>query len=85
MKAARRQGVRAGAAVSARDRRRAVQPRHRGSLQQELRRRGVTTACEYLADEGLIGKASTAVHLTRRSNVTVEELAFFYSEPPDDE
>lgn len=47
--------------------------------------RGVTTACEYLADEELIGKASTAVHLTKRSNVTVEELAFFYSEPPDDE
>ena len=37
--------------------------------------RGVTTACEYLADEELIGKASTAVHLTKRSNVTVEELA----------
>ena len=45
---------------------------------------GVTTACEYLADEGLIGKASTAVQLTRRSNVTLEELAFFSSEPPDD-
>ena len=38
---------------------------------------GVTTACEYLADQGLIGKASTAVQLTKRSNVTVEELAFF--------
>ena len=46
---------------------------------------GVTTACEYLADEGLIGKASTAVLLTKRSNVTLEELAFFSSEPPDDE
>ena len=32
---------------------------------------GVTSACEYLADEGLIGKASTPVHLTRRSNVEV--------------
>jgi len=40
--------------------------------------RGVTSACEYLADEGLIGKASTAVQLTRRSNVEVQELAFFY-------
>lgn len=39
---------------------------------------GVTAACEYLADQGLIGKASTAVQLTRRSNVTVQELAFFY-------
>jgi hypothetical protein len=44
---------------------------------------GVTCACEYLADEGLIGKASTSVLLTKRSNVTLEELAFFHSEPPD--
>ena len=39
---------------------------------------GVTIACEYLADQGLIGKTSTAVQLTKRSNVTVPELAFFY-------
>jgi len=38
---------------------------------------GVTTACEYLADQGLIGKASTTVRLTKRSNVDVQELAFF--------
>jgi uncharacterized protein len=38
---------------------------------------GVTTACEYLADLGLIGKASTSVRLTKRSNVDVQELAFF--------
>ena len=38
---------------------------------------GVTAACEYLADLGLIGKASTAVQLTRRSNVPMQELAFF--------
>jgi len=44
---------------------------------------GVTYACEYLADEGLIGKASTSVLLTKRSSVTVEELAFFHSEPPE--
>jgi hypothetical protein len=42
----------------------------------------VITACEYLADLGLIGKASTPVLLTRRSNTTVEELAFFYTEAP---
>ena len=35
------------------------------------------TACEYLADQGLIGKASLPVHLTRRSNVEVQETAFF--------
>jgi predicted nucleotidyltransferase len=38
---------------------------------------GVTTACEYLADQGLIGKASTPVQLTRKSNIEVQELAFF--------
>ena len=46
---------------------------------------GVTTACEYLADRGLIGKASTPVQLTKKSNVHVQEIAFFYlGEPPDD-
>jgi predicted nucleotidyltransferase len=38
---------------------------------------GVTTACEYLADQGLIGKASIATRLTKRSHVDVQELAFF--------
>jgi hypothetical protein len=41
----------------------------------------VTTACEYLADRGLIGKASTPVRLTKKSNVAVQELAFFYLGP----
>lgn len=45
---------------------------------------GVTTTCEYLADQGLIGKASTPVQLTKRSNIEVQELAFFYvGGPPD--
>ncbi len=44
----------------------------------------VTTACEYLADRGLIGKASIPAHLTKKSNVEVQELAFFFTaEPPD--
>jgi hypothetical protein len=44
----------------------------------------VTTACEYLADQGLVGKAATPVLLTKKSNVRVQELAFFYlGEPPD--
>jgi predicted nucleotidyltransferase len=38
---------------------------------------GVTTACEYLADQGRIGKVGTPVHLTKKSNVEVQELAFF--------
>lgn len=45
---------------------------------------GVTSACEYLADRGLIGKASVPTHLTRRSNIDVQELAFFYIEEPPD-
>lgn len=45
---------------------------------------GVTTACEYLADQGLIGKASTPVRLTKKSNIEVQELAFFYLEEPTD-
>jgi predicted nucleotidyltransferase len=41
---------------------------------------GVTGACEYLSDQGLIGKAPLPVRLTKRSNIDVEELAFFYAE-----
>jgi hypothetical protein len=37
----------------------------------------VTAACEYLADQRLIGKASIATRLTKRSHVDVQELAFF--------
>jgi uncharacterized protein len=38
---------------------------------------GVTGACEYLADQHLIGKASLPVRLTKRSNIAVNEIAFF--------
>jgi predicted nucleotidyltransferase len=38
----------------------------------------VTTVCEYLADRGLLGKASVPVKLTRRSNTEVQEMAFFH-------
>jgi len=45
---------------------------------------GVTTACEYLADRGLIGKVSVTTRLTKKSSASVEELAFVYlSEAPD--
>jgi hypothetical protein len=44
---------------------------------------GVTTACEYLADQGLIGKASTPVRLTKKSIIDVQELAFFYTSARD--
>jgi len=38
---------------------------------------GVVTACEYLADQKLIGKAGVTVQLTKKSTAPVEELAFF--------
>ena len=45
---------------------------------------GVIIACEYLAEQGLIGKASTPVRLTKKSNVEIQELAFFHmGDPPD--
>lgn len=50
---------------------------------------GVTTACEYLADEKLIGKVSLPARLTKRSTTSVQELAFVYlddaSLPVDDD
>jgi predicted nucleotidyltransferase len=39
---------------------------------------GVTLACEYLADQRLIGKASATVPLTKKSNIQVQQLAFFH-------
>jgi predicted nucleotidyltransferase len=36
------------------------------------------TACEYLADRGLVGKVSLTARLTRKSNIDVQELAFVY-------
>ena len=43
--------------------------------------RGVVTACEYLADQDLIGKAAISARLTKRSTVDVQELAFFSIDP----
>ena len=52
----------------------------------------VTTACEYLADQGLIGKVSIRARLTKKSNVDVQELAFVsladparLASPPDED
>ena len=41
----------------------------------------VTIACEYLADRGLLGKVSSPTRLTKKSNIMVQELAFFYIGP----
>ena len=45
---------------------------------------GTTGVCEYLADLELIGKAQIPVRLTRRSNIDVNELAFFCGTKVDD-
>jgi hypothetical protein len=39
---------------------------------------GAIIVCEYLADRGILGKASAPARLTRTSNVVVQELAFYY-------
>jgi predicted nucleotidyltransferase len=50
-------------------------------IEHHLRRQGnvgdMTTACEYLARQSLIGKASIPARLTKRSTVQVQELAFY--------
>lgn len=54
-------------------------------FQRNLNIEGVTTACEYLADQGLVAKVSTPLQLTRKSNITVEELAFIHiGDSPDE-
>lgn len=45
---------------------------------------GVTPVCEYLADRGLIGKAHLPARLTTKSNISVEELAFFHTDKAPD-
>ncbi|HYT76967.1 MAG TPA: hypothetical protein VEL79_19590 [Vicinamibacterales bacterium] len=64
--------------------REAGDPRPVSEIEDHFRRNfnveGIAIACEYLADQGIIGKASTPVHLTKKSNVDVQELAFFSHE-----
>jgi uncharacterized protein len=46
---------------------------------------GVTTACEYLADQGVLVKASSPVRATKRSSSSLQELAFFLPEGRDEQ
>jgi hypothetical protein len=41
---------------------------------------GLTTACEYLSDQGHIAKASAPVRATKRSSTSLQELAFFLAD-----
>ena len=43
----------------------------------------ITTACEYLSDQGLIAKAASPVRATKRSSASLPELAFFLPDGPD--
>jgi predicted nucleotidyltransferase len=45
---------------------------------------GVTIACEYLSDQRLIGKASAPVRVTKKSSVSLQELAFFHISASDE-
>jgi hypothetical protein len=45
---------------------------------------GVTLACEYLSDHGYIRKVSAPKQLTKRSNVSVQEMAFVYMQESED-
>lgn len=45
---------------------------------------GVALACEYLSDRGLISKVSTPIQLTKRSNISVQEMAFVYAKEAED-
>jgi uncharacterized protein len=45
---------------------------------KQLHLEGVSGACEWLADRGVITKVSAPARLTRRSQVELEEMAFHY-------
>jgi hypothetical protein len=66
--------------------REAGEARSAGDLEFHFKRtcdvEGVTVACEYLADLGVVGKASLPVRLTKRSTLSVQELAFFHIQEP---
>jgi hypothetical protein len=44
----------------------------------------VSGACEYLADQGVIGRASVTSRLTKKSTADVQEIAFYALTPPPD-
>ncbi len=46
---------------------------------------GATIACEYLADQGVLVKASMPVRATKRSSTSLQELAFFLPDGIDGE
>jgi uncharacterized protein len=49
---------------------------------RQLNVEGIEIACEWLADQGLLGCISTPARLTSKSRATVEEAAYFVDRPP---
>ncbi len=45
----------------------------------------VSGTCEYLSDQGIIGRASVTTRLTKKSTADVQELAFYALVPPPDD
>jgi hypothetical protein len=45
----------------------------------------VSATCEYLADQGTLGRASVTTRLTKKSTADVQELAFYAFTPPPSE
>jgi hypothetical protein len=49
-----------------------------GWFHKQFHLHGVSGACEWLADRGVITKLSAPLRLTRRSQVQLEEMAFYH-------
>jgi hypothetical protein len=47
-------------------------------FQRNFNIEGIVSACEYLADRGVISAVSISSHLTKKSNIQVQELAFVH-------
>jgi uncharacterized protein len=62
--------------------REAGEPRASSEIDAHFKRHfdvsSATTACEYLVHRELVGQAAVPAHLTKKSRVHVQELAFYY-------
>lgn len=47
-------------------------------FQKQMNLNGIATACEWLADKGILSKVSSPLRLTEKSRVEFEEAAFYY-------
>jgi predicted nucleotidyltransferase len=54
-------------------------------FEKQMGVRFASFACEWLAEKGVLVKDSLPMRLTAKSRVEVEEIAFYYPDPADDE